>query len=34
VLDFCPGSNVDSPVVKADDIKKQINETEDAFFEV
>lgn len=34
VLDFCPGSNVDSPVVKADDIEKQINETEDAFFEV
>lgn len=34
VLDFCPGSNVEQPVISADSIDKQILETEDAFFEV
>ncbi|MBC8369113.1 MAG: YkgJ family cysteine cluster protein [Planctomycetes bacterium] len=34
VLDFCPGSNVDLPLISSSQIDSQIQETEDAFFEV
>lgn len=30
VLDFCPGSEVDSPVVSADSIREQMEATEEA----
>jgi hypothetical protein len=34
VLDFCPGSNVDTPIISTNEIAKQIKETDNAFFEV
>ena len=34
VIDFCPGSRKKTPIVSAKEIKKQIKEIEDAFFEV
>ncbi|MDP6962614.1 MAG: YkgJ family cysteine cluster protein [Planctomycetota bacterium] len=34
VLDFCPGSQVSQPTIAPESIADQIQETEDAFFEV